>query len=49
MRWLWNEWNHEAKPWAGLGTPCTTLDKDLFAAATKVDIGDGKKFGRTLG
>jgi hypothetical protein len=49
MRWLWNEWNAEAKPWAGLGTPCTTLDKDLFAAATKVDIGDGKKFGRTLG
>lgn len=43
MRWLWHEWKDEAKPWAGLGTPCTMLDNDLFAAATKVTIGDGKK------
>jgi hypothetical protein len=43
MSWLWHEWNDDVKPWACLGTPCTMLDKDLFAAATKVTIGDGKK------
>jgi hypothetical protein len=41
--WLWHEWDEEAKPWCGLGTPCTTQDSDLFAAATKVTIGNGKK------
>jgi hypothetical protein len=43
MRWLWQEWNHEAKPWVGLGTPCTPQDMDLFAAATEVRIGNGEK------
>jgi hypothetical protein len=43
MRWLWQGWDDEAKPWAGLGTPCTTQEIDLFAAATKVHIGNGKK------
>jgi hypothetical protein len=31
------------KPWVGLGNPCTPHDHDLFAAATKVTIGDGNK------
>jgi hypothetical protein len=43
MRWLWHEWNDETKPWAGLGTPCTPQDKELFAVATRVTIGNGKK------
>jgi hypothetical protein len=43
LRWLWNEWNDNPKPWVGLGTPCSTLDKDLFAAATTVNVGDGKR------
>jgi hypothetical protein len=43
MRCLWHEWNDENKPWIGLGTPCTPQDMDLFAAATKVTIGNGKK------
>jgi hypothetical protein len=43
MRRLWHEWNDETKPWAGLGTPCTPQDKELFAAATRVTIGNGKK------
>jgi hypothetical protein len=42
MRWLWREWNEEAKPWAGLGTPCTPQDVDLFAAATRVNIANAK-------
>jgi hypothetical protein len=43
MRWLWHEWKDETKPWVGLGTPCTPQDKDLFAAATRVNIGNGEK------
>jgi hypothetical protein len=43
MRWLWHEWTSEEKAWVGLGNPCTTQDKELFAAATKVNIGDGNK------
>ena len=43
MRWLWNEWSEDPKPWVGLGTPCNTNDKELFAAATKVTIGNGEK------
>jgi hypothetical protein len=43
LRWLWHEWDLEAKPWFGLGNMCTPQDVDLFAAATKVTIGNGKK------
>ena len=50
MRWLWKEWKDDTKPWVGLGNPCSTHDRDLFAAATKVTIGNEKKalFGRML-
>jgi hypothetical protein len=43
MRWLWQEWNEEPKPWFGLGNPCKANDRNLFAAATKVTVGNGKK------
>uniref|UniRef100_A0ACD6AK31 Uncharacterized protein n=1 Tax=Avena sativa TaxID=4498 RepID=A0ACD6AK31_AVESA len=43
LRWLWQEWKNEDKPWVGLGSPCTTKDHDLFAAATTVIVGDGEK------
>jgi len=43
MRWLWSEWKDDSKPWVGLGSPCTTHDKELFAAATRMTIGNGKK------
>jgi hypothetical protein len=43
MRWLCHEWNDEAKPWAGLGNHCTHQDKELFAAATRVTTGNGRK------
>jgi hypothetical protein len=51
MRWLWNEWNEDPKPWVGLGNPCQPHDYDHFAAATKVIIGNGNKslFGKHLG
>jgi hypothetical protein len=43
MRWLWHEWNDEAKPWIGLGNPCTIQDHELFATAAKISIGYRKK------
>ena len=43
LRWLWFEWADPPKPWARMGTPCSDKDKDLFAAATTVTIGDGNK------
>lgn len=43
LRWLWFEWRMPEKPWIGTETPCDELDKDLFAASTRVQIGDGQK------
>jgi hypothetical protein len=43
VRWLWNEWDEESKPWVGLGNPCNAHDRELFAAATNVTIGNGKR------
>jgi hypothetical protein len=43
MCWLWHERNDDDKPWVGLETPCTPQYIDLFAAATKVSIGNGNK------
>lgn len=43
IRWLWGEWLTPIKPWVGLGTPCDRHDRDIFAASTKVVIGDGTR------
>jgi hypothetical protein len=43
LRWLWFEWATPAKPWLGLGTPCDEDDRNLFAAATTVKVGNGNK------
>jgi hypothetical protein len=43
MRWLLHEWKDETKHWVRLGNPCTTQDKEVFAVATIVTIGGGKK------
>jgi hypothetical protein len=43
MTWLWNEWSDDARPWVGLGNPCNTQDKELFAASTEISIRNGKK------
>ena len=44
IRWLWFEWMDPIKPWVGLGNPYDSADRDIFAAATKVEIGDGSCF-----
>ena len=43
LRWLWDEWLHPDKPWVGLGTPCDDNDRNIFVAATKVQVGDGTR------
>ncbi|WVZ77322.1 hypothetical protein U9M48_025203 [Paspalum notatum var. saurae] len=43
LRWLWRQWEDPNAPWAGLETPCNDTDKLLFAAATKITIGNGDK------
>jgi hypothetical protein len=35
MRWLWNEWDDEDKPWVGLGNHCTSQDKRTFCGGHK--------------
>ena len=36
------EWKDPTKPWIGMDTPCTDEDRDLFAAATTVTVGNGR-------
>ncbi|WVZ67071.1 hypothetical protein U9M48_016209, partial [Paspalum notatum var. saurae] len=43
LRWLWRQWEDPDVPWAGLEVPCNETDKLLFAAATRIEIGDGAK------
>jgi hypothetical protein len=43
LRWLWQKWKKPNKPWAHLQIPASRKDKALFAAATKISLGDGAK------
>jgi hypothetical protein len=43
LRWLWLDWTDPSKPWRGLESPCNSHDKELFAAATRVTIGNGER------
>jgi hypothetical protein len=43
LRWLWYEWTSPEKTWIGTPLPCDDTDRALFAAATKVSVGDGRK------
>jgi hypothetical protein len=43
LRWLWYEWKAPGKPWVGTETPNDDSDRQLFSAATRVTIGDGRK------
>ena len=42
LRWLWLQWVDKTKAWIGLGNPCNKHDRELFAAATVVTVGDGE-------
>lgn len=41
LRWFWFEWRAPDRLWVGTPTPCDKTYRDLFAAATRVAIGDG--------
>lgn len=43
LKWLWYEWRAPNKPSIKTETSCDELDNDMFAASTKVLIGDGRK------
>jgi hypothetical protein len=43
LRWLWQEWVDEFKPWAGAELSCNETDRLLFNSSTIITIGDGAK------
>ena len=43
VRWLWQEWYDDHKPWSGTDVPCNEVDIFFFNASTTVSIGNGKK------
>jgi len=43
VRWLWQEWSDDHKPWSGTYVPCNEVDRLFFNASTTVSIGNGKK------
>ncbi|XP_022681253.1 uncharacterized protein LOC101760247 isoform X1 [Setaria italica] len=43
LRWLWHEWKAEDKLWVGSEVPCNNTDRKLFAACTRIVVGDGAK------
>lgn len=44
LRWLWQEWTRDNKPWVGMELPCNDdVDPLLFNSSVTVSLGDGKK------
>ena len=43
LKWLWKEWEDEGRMLNNPDTPCDTTDWLLFAAATSITVGDGKR------
>jgi len=43
LRWLWKQCKTEGGQWLHSEAPCTTKDKQLFAAATTITVGNGDK------
>ena len=43
LRWLWQEWGDNPKPWVGTEVPCNDTDRLLFNSSTTITIGNGNK------
>jgi len=43
LRWLWKRCKKEQGQWLDIDVPCTTKDKQLFAAATTITLGNGER------
>jgi hypothetical protein len=41
LKWLWRERVAPDRPWVGMPVPCSTAEREIFAAATTVALGDG--------
>jgi hypothetical protein len=41
LRWLWVAWKHPDRPWVGTPLPCDATDRQLFAVATEITLGNG--------
>ena len=41
IRWLWHEWDEQARPWLGTVIPCDSVDRSLFASCTTVTAKNG--------
>jgi hypothetical protein len=42
LRWMWQKWKCPNKPWTHMNIPSTSKDRALFAAATKITVGNGQ-------
>ncbi|KAE8803655.1 hypothetical protein D1007_20501 [Hordeum vulgare] len=42
IRWLWMAWKHPEWPWVSTPLPCSQEEKEIFAMATEIKIGDGR-------
>ena len=43
LRWLWQEWMDDHKPWNGYELPCSDVDRLLFNSSIIITLGDGAK------
>lgn len=43
LRWLWQEWVDESKPWVGTEVPYNDTDCLLFNSSTTITLGNGNK------
>lgn len=42
LRWMWQKWKFPKRPWAHMNISSNRNERELFSAATKITIGDGK-------
>lgn len=42
LRWLWNSWAPEDRPWKGMPIPCSSNERKLFSEATIINVRNGK-------
>lgn len=43
LRWLWQDWVDDSKPWQGSELPYSDMDHLLFNASIQITLGDGAK------
>jgi hypothetical protein len=42
MRWLWYNWDHQARPWKHILKITDHADLNLFFCSTRISVGNGK-------